>query len=211
MRTRLFTGKDVVVEVETYGSKNLWICFNEVINVPNSGVPNPWGYSFFNKRSIDSLHILNFTNHWYQTLEMYEVLPLIVRVCKNRTYENIILYGLSMGACACLMFANSLPATKVLALSPYFLQDQSDKSLKELFPIPETIDAQVYVIYGKLNELDQYIPQKLPKGNVHLYPMNDSDHNSASTLTREDILKDVVLCVEEGKEDTLGSVLARLM
>lgn len=202
--TRIFEGKDIIVEFETHRSKNLWICFDQMITETKERTP--WGYPFFHNRKIDCINVMNTWNHWYQTQEMNDVVRLVLDVCEKTKYVDIITYGHSMGGAASLMFANLMHATKVFCMSPIFFQDMHlpknpsiasffRDGLTEMFPVPDTFDGHVDLVYGKHHNLDQHIPEKLPNRNIHFYGMDTDDH----TTLKGDALKDAVLCIEDGK------------
>ena len=125
----LYSGKDVLVEASSFGSKNIWICFDalkstlwgselqdhsETYFKPDSG--GRWGQPFLSKNHIDAINVVNLTNHWYKTPEMNAVLDIITKYIQGRVYENVITYGLSMGGYGAVLFAEQLKANRVLAL-----------------------------------------------------------------------------------------------
>ena len=114
----LYSGKDVLVEASSFGSKNIWICFNE-IKTPHGYEfqdhskthfkpgDHRWGQPFLSKNHIDAINVVNLTNHWYQTKEMEEALPIITKYIQGHAYENVITYGLSMGGMVLFYLLNN--------------------------------------------------------------------------------------------------------
>ena len=80
---------------------NIWICFNE-IKTPHGYEfqdhskthfkpgDHRWGQPFLSKNHIDAINVVNLTNHWYQTKEMEEALPIITKYIQGHAYENVI-------------------------------------------------------------------------------------------------------------------------
>jgi len=229
----LYDGKDVLVEASSFGSKNIWICFNE-IKAPHGYEiqdhskthfkpgDHRWGQPFLNNNRIDAINVVNLANHWYQTNEMKEVIPIIRKYIEGRAYENVITYGLSHGGCGAVLFAGELKANRVLALGAQlqfkdiermgFIQWQKSLNLKPIFsPTQHFNTCDFYIFFGSQNAIDRAIVEDVdglplivsdPR-KKHIFPLKTPEHNVANYLHQHVLLKRTVLLVDKGDHDEL--------
>ena len=230
----LYDGKDILVEASSFGSKNIWICFNEIKGTQfgyefqddsqTHFKPDGyrWGQPFLSKNGIDSINVVNATNHWYQTTEMKEVIPIIRKYIEGRVYENVIAYGLSMGGYGAVLFAEQLKANRVLALSPRFQFKDIDRAgyggwrellnLQPIFSPPQHFNScDLYIFFGSENERDRAIIEDaggLPlivsdPHKRHVFPLKTAEHSLGFYLQHHSLLKPIVLLVDKGDHDEL--------
>lgn len=237
----LFDGQDVRVEANYFGKhKNLWICFGEIRLSSQHQLREGsethfylgnrrWGQPYFNHQEIDTINIENYANHWYQTLEMNDVIRIITAFKKDKNYENIITYGLSMGGYGAVLFAKPLGATRILGLSPRFQFIDIDRAghrkcreqlnLRPIFELPVDYEGEAYIFVGAENSRDSIIVND-PNGfsaiirspvKRHLFWLSSHEHNTASYLLKRGLLKTIVQLVDKGDLKELSKVIQPLL
>lgn len=241
----LYQGSDIYVEAhlpkgKSNPSRNLWICFGSLKFLPKDSFQEGslthfqasterWGQPFFKKHKIDTIHIENYANHWYQTGDMDLAIQAIKDFRKDKTYEHIITYGLSLGGSAAIRFSERLEATRVLALAPQVQFHDPRKrpdwrwdmvrrsqGLKEIYPLPQGYNTcDFFVLYGRYNEADHSIVTD-PKGlstvvtdddKLHIFPLDTDKHPLGIYLTDQSLLGKVVEAADHRGAEDLAEAL----
>ncbi|MFT8402371.1 MAG: hypothetical protein ABF932_00650 [Gluconobacter potus] len=109
----------LVKKIGAFSKDNLVISFDSYTDRPHLDRPG-FGEHFFQKNSIDCIHVLSRTNTWYQYPEMGNVIDEIRKISQN--YDRIFTYGASMGGYAAIRFGGKLDATAI-AIAPQYSVD----------------------------------------------------------------------------------------
>mgnify|MGYP004706135513 CR=1 FL=1 len=106
-------------KIGTFSKNTLVISFDSYTDRPYLDRTG-FGEHFFQKNSVDCIHIISKTNSWYQHQEMDDIIYEILKISKN--YDRIFTYGASMGGYAAIRFGRKLDATAI-AISPQYSVD----------------------------------------------------------------------------------------
>lgn len=87
---------------------------------------------------LDAIHVIPAGNHWYQYPDMDEVLFIIAKYAQG--YDDLVLYGQSMGAYGAIHSSSILQPDRVLAICPQFSIDVLKITYKSRY---ETIAADL--------------------------------------------------------------------
>ncbi|MDZ4093575.1 MAG: hypothetical protein U1D35_01535 [Paracoccaceae bacterium] len=102
------------------GSETLVISFSPR---KDSAPPEFFGGSFFEKLKLSSIILRSMKNTWYIDDDFETCAQQIDLILSTKKFTQIVLYGQSMGAYGCLMYANRFSASRVIAAGPIATMD----------------------------------------------------------------------------------------
>ena len=126
-----FAGDDLAVIFRNNGfQKRLVVTFDE-LSAFNHSRDAVSGDRLAMRCEADHLHLATNRTAWYQTREIFDVIPIMQGICA--AYEEVLLFGHSMGGYAALLLSGPLKATNVVAFAPQFSVDPDQVPFENRF------------------------------------------------------------------------------
>ena len=158
------------------------------------------------KCQADHLHLSSSEARWFQTPEIFEIIEVMRKFCAR--YDEVILYGHSMGGYAALLFSGPLKATNVVAFAPQYSVDPGRVSFENRFNLyiddvdfvfddmASTISASAtkHVVFDPRTEQDRmHVDLMLDFPNLEPFRLPFSGHFPAQFLQDAGCLADTVI------------------
>ena len=198
-------------------SDQLVVSFDNLSQAGNDAYARePWAQKFCSDRTYSHLGVYAQTPSWYRDAELISYLEHLRDTGFFKQFKRVAFIGTSMGAFAALTFSSLSPGATVMAFSPQTTLDEqlapfetrfskgkvNDWTLPYSDAAQQTSDASaIYLIYDVFHDKDTAHIKRLSGDNlIHLKAFG-MGHKSALTLSRMDMLKEVM---EGGIEGTLN-------
>jgi hypothetical protein len=203
-REVIFAGDDILAYTRSGTSAGpLVITFGAIPPTRNPGIGG-FGDEFLFKRQIDAIHVVPLRKHWYQTVEMAALLPVLR--ARREAAGRCVLYGSSMGGYASLLYAGRLDADAVIAFSPQISIDPRKARFdKRWLAVGKTLTfidddavghsraaSNVTLFFDPFDRRDHRHVQGFAGPQVRAYPIPFAGHQVAGMLAQTGCLADLV-------------------
>lgn len=173
----------------------------------------PWGARFFNAEGFAMIGVKVVKPDWYRGADLHHFFQSAPFQKFIKQYENICLYGNSMGGYAALAFAGAIKGARVLALGPQTTLDPRLVPWDDRFPegtaqnwdgafadAAETLEdvAAAYVVYDPFYLPDNAHIKRLPQDKLIHLKTPFLQHDLAPQLLDMDLLGPLFLHFIEG-------------
>ena len=169
-----------------------------------------FGEDFFRREQLDTIHVINRRNRWYQHPERDEALRAIAAAVRD--YDRAITYGSSMGGYAALRYAVPCGADTAIAISPQFTADprvvpweirwQPDVARTRFAEPPYIAPAQQYVFYDpRVTPDDRHAELIAAAGRTIRIPIPYGGHPAGAILAETGVLQATVRGIVAGDFD----------
>ncbi|MCF7545253.1 hypothetical protein [Pseudomonas petrae] len=202
-----YKNEHVIISNDFFDFELLVISFSPLVDEKQqTHGDNGFGKSFFQSKKISCIYVIPTWNHWYQQEYIQEAMEIVRLLCKN--FKKIVLYGVSMGAYAVLKYANYLPASDIISISPQAAitgpQSEFDKRFTQFWSKIEHISDswlmeknQPYnttIFYDKHHDLDNRHAEIISRSIRHakMVGLPFSGHEVFAVLNEAGILSDFV-------------------
>jgi pimeloyl-ACP methyl ester carboxylesterase len=202
-----YKNENVIISNDFFDFDLLVISFSPLVDEKQlAHSDNGFGKSFFQSKKISCVYVIPTWNHWYQREYIHEAMEILKLLCKN--FKKVVLYGVSMGAYAALKYANYLPASDVISISPQAVimgpQSEFDNRFAQFWnKIEHKSDSwlleknQPYnttVFYDKHHDLDNQHAEIISRNIRHakMVGLPFSGHEVFAVLNEAGILSDFV-------------------
>ena len=197
-------------------SDQLVVSFDNLSQAGNDAYARePWAQKFCADRGYSHVGVYAQTPSWYRDAELIAYLEHLRDTGFFKQFKRVAFVGTSMGAFAALTFSDLAPGATVLAFSPQTTLIESESPFETRFAkgrandwsLPYSDAAQhtskasaIYLVYDVFHKMDTSHIKRLPQDNlIHLKAFG-MGHKTALTLSRMDLLKQVM---EDGITGTL--------
>lgn len=178
----------------------------------------PWAFSLVSSHGWDVLGVMVRRPDWFQDADLSAALIRLRSDGFFARYQDVAMYGASMGGFGALAFAPLAPGCTVLAMAPQSTLDEERAPFETRYRYARSIttwdgpfaDAatgvrsagRAYVIWDPQEALDHAHVARLPKSeNLELLPVSDVGHKIPPALLKMGILKPIALSGLEGSLD----------
>lgn len=177
----------------------------------------PWGAQFIHRQGMSVIGVKVKAADWYRGADLHDFFLSAAFKKILCRYDQVYLYGNSMGGYAALAFSGIVEGAKVLALSPQTTLDPDLITWDKRFPhgmeqdwsgrfsdAAETLDKVdvAYVIYDPFFPTDRAHIERLPAENVVCLKTPCLLHDVASALSDMSILKSIFTHFIKGDLET---------
>ncbi|HEY5793097.1 MAG TPA: tetratricopeptide repeat protein [Chthoniobacterales bacterium] len=147
-----------------------------------------WGDTFLKKNGLSAMGFVSTHRNWFPRESMDELIEIALPILKN--YKQVCTYGASMGAYGAIKFSRRLGAHTVVAFSPQYTIDPSQKhtaftyfynaELNQGVTIEaEDIGGNVFLFFDPTHLVDNYAANYIAKlCNANLVPVPYIGHTT---------------------------------
>ncbi|AUI66412.1 MULTISPECIES: hypothetical protein [Glaesserella] len=198
MEKVLFENENIRVifsENDITDKDKLLIMFSPM-NFSMKSIDDFYGKGIVKNNKINAISIMALKSHWYPENYMKDILGLINNI--SRSFQHIIIYGVSMGGYAAIKYSRRLGATHIIAMMPQWSININDID-----------DRRYYKEYSSLaNELDNMaIKSEDISGDLYVFYDNYHKEDSLQVNKIIDIYHNVFVTHTPFVGHTLGHIL----
>ncbi|GHC51510.1 hypothetical protein [Neogemmobacter tilapiae] len=111
------TGRHVV-SLLPQGSRRLAITFDNLAAKREAADRMPWGYDFLAAANWDVMGVMSKSSNWFRESTLYDLFDHFRDARLFQHYDQVALYGSSMGGFGACAFASAVPGCTVFAFAP---------------------------------------------------------------------------------------------
>lgn len=215
MTTVIHNGPRIIVRTTRRPGpqKVLVVTFSPAIERGESKPIRGFGEDYIAKLGYDTLCFISSDNHWWHVQEAVQAVEAAARICAE--YDEVVGYGVSMGAYGALLFSKQLRLTRIIAAVPQYSIDPSARPFETRWahfakrvelPSAELVEAinpksEIYFLYDPLFQPDYaHMALLKPAGGRHIRA-SFANHSVTRLLNRLKVLSLVVEGVIAGTAD----------
>ncbi|WP_405403274.1 hypothetical protein [Paracoccus sp. Ld10] len=202
--------------------EHLLVSFDNLASVREHPVTRePWGYKFIRKEGWSHLGILSYVPGWFRDAALHRYLMSLRDSGFFEQFDQVTLFGTSMGGYGAAAFASLAPGCRVAAFSPQSTLSPRLAGWDQRYPTGKRSDwtgpfadaaaesrlaAQVWLFYDPAVDHDRRHVQRFDGPNVTRVPLRHADHKTALMLRNGRVLSDVMRDIATG-----AATLPRMM
>jgi len=223
----LYAGKDIAIRYYDFGSDTINIVFASAKPPADTRTALDEGTSekYFIKRKESVIFVNNMENHWWQSLEMFQVLSSLKEI--RGKYPHATHFGSSMGGFGSLVFSNELKPERVVAFASQVILEKfqlfrdykTQLKFDTLFAIGFGLypEAEYFVFYAEKHQHDRDAIVidleriRVSKGiqKFHPYPVPLKEHGILPPLLKLGYLAPISSAALQGDFAALDLLLER--
>ncbi|WP_299426579.1 hypothetical protein [uncultured Shimia sp.] len=193
--------------------EHLLVSFDNLSSVSENPVERePWGYGFVRKAGWSHLGVMTYVPAWYRDETLHDYLTSLSESGFFSRFQNVTLFGTSMGAYAACAFASLVPGCRVAAFSPQSTLSKRLVPWEPRYPAGRRanwtgafVDAskevaaaeKAWIFYDPYMPLDVKHVERFKSPNVRRVPLRNADHKTALVLRNGGVLSKVVSTIVE--------------
>lgn len=202
--------------------EHLLVSFDNLASVRENPVSRqPWGYDFVRKENWSHLGILSYVPGWFRDVNLHAYLRSLHDSGFFRQFEQVTMFGTSMGGYGAAAFSSLAPGCRVAAFSPQSTLSPRLAGWDPRYPTGKRADwtghfsdaaeesraaSQVWLFYDPAVAADSRHVARFDAPNVVRVPLRYADHKTALMLRNGRVLSAVMRDIATGKA-SLASVM----
>ena len=195
--------------------EHLLVSFDNLASVREHPVTRePWGYKFIRKEGWSHMGILSYVPGWFRDAALHRYLMSLRDSGFFEQFDQVTLFGTSMGGYGAAAFASLAPGCRVAAFSPQSTLSPRLAGWDQRYPTGKRADwtgpfadaaaesrraSQVWLFYDPAIDHDRRHVQRFDGPNVTRVPLRHADHKTALMLRNGRVLSDVMRDIATGR------------
>jgi len=195
--------------------KHLLVSFDNLASVRDNPIArDPWGYSFIRKQNWSHLGVLSFVPGWFRDSGLHDYLNSIKGSGFFEQFDQVTMFGTSMGGYGAAAFASLAPGCRVAAFSPQSSLAPQLAGWDLRYPTGRQADwkgafsdaahevraaSQAWLFYDPAVDNDRRHIERFTSDNVRRIPLRYSNHKTALMLRNGGILSAVMRDIVTGE------------
>ncbi len=195
--------------------EHLLISFDNLASVRENPVSRqPWGYDFVRKENWSHLGVLSYVPGWFRDVNLHTYLRSLRDSGFFEQFEQVTMFGTSMGGYGAAAFSSLAPGCRVAAFSPQSTLSPRLAGWDPRYPTGKRADwaghfsdaaeearsaSQVWLFYDPAVPMDRRHVERFTSPNVVRVPLRYADHKTALMLRNGRVLSAVMRDIATGK------------
>ncbi|TGN58370.1 hypothetical protein E4L95_12480 [Paracoccus liaowanqingii] len=204
--------------------EHLLVSFDNLASVRENPVSRePWGYNFVRKEGWSHLGILSYVPGWFRDINLHRYLLSLRDSGFFEQFDQVTMFGTSMGGYGAAAFASLAPGCRVAAFSPQSTLSPQLAAWDQRYPtgkhakwdglfvdaaVESRHAAQVWLFYDPAVPHDLRHVRRFDAENVIPVPLRHADHKTALMLKSGRILSSVMRDIVHGHATLAGTMKA---
>ena len=200
--------------------EHLLVSFDNLASVRENPVSRePWGYNFVRKEGWSHLGILSYVPGWFRDIDLHRYLLSLRDSGFFEQFDQVTMFGTSMGGYGAAAFASLAPGCRVAAFSPQSTLSPQLAAWDQRYPtgkqakwdglfadaaIESRHAEQVWLFYDPAVPHDLRHIQRFESKNVIPVPLRHANHKTALMLKNGRILSSVMRDIVHGQASLAG-------
>lgn len=200
--------------------EHLLVSFDNLASVREHPVSRePWGYRFIRKEGWSHLGVLSYVPGWFRDGGLHAYLTSLRDSGFFAQFDQVTMFGTSMGGYGAAAFASLAPGCRVAAFSPQSSLSPRLASWDPRYPSGKRADwtgeftdaaqssaaaAQVWLFYDPAVALDRRHVERFQAPNAIPMPLRHADHKTALMLRNGGVLSTVMRDIATGRATRAG-------